>query len=411
MSKVKYQGNILKKENMSLDNIVSSINNKYGDVICKGSDFKDPGIISFGNPLIDYGLLEIGGIPEGKIIELFGPESSGKSTLALLAAKDYLNKHKEEGKAVAIIDLENGMDRSYLSRLGVDPERTLILRAKRGQTPIDMLGLAEEMFTQEKIGIIIIDSVAGIGKNAEVEDSLDKEVMAGAAQVMSKFLRRVMYRNVHNTTIFLINQIREKVGVMFGSPEDSPGGRAIKHYTSARIRVSKIGKYIEEGGKIVGQNVRLRIKKSKFCSPNAVAEFVLYYNGGFDEHSDIFNMASSEGIITRRGSSYYYEDISLGNGKDNSLEFIRENEEVYNKILVDIQKINRSREDEEELDDGIGPATDSIEDELSDVGVSIKDIDLNKLEKENKESPLELLDEKEENKESSLELLDEEEDE
>lgn len=389
-----YQGKVLKKDNMSVDEITSSINKKFGDIIFKGSDFKSPNIIPFGNPLIDYGLFEIGGIPEGKIIQLYGPESGGKTTLAMLACRNYLERNPD--KIVAVIDLENGIDNSYIERTGINRERLLVIKADKGQNSIDMLGIAEEFLTQERIGIIVVDSVASIGKSSEIEGDIDKEVMAGAAQVMSKFLRRSMYRNVNNTTIIFINQVREKIAQSYGNPEDAPGGRALKHYSHGIVRVSKVGKYIEEGGKVIGQTVRLRMKKSKFCSPNNVTDFVLYYKKGFDEHTDVFEIAYQEGIVTRRGSNYYYGEVSLGSGKELSIQHVKDNQEVYDGILEDLTRVNSKRAGEE---DAFGEDSESIERGLKEEEIEIEEVDLKELEKNKKESPIEMLNEEEEGEE------------
>jgi len=325
------------EKSLTIAEVVNNVRKRCGaESIHLATELPENDVIPFGNFMIDNDVLAIGGIPKGRIIELYGPESSGKTTLSLLLARSYQKKYPEE--YVVFIDLEGGMDNSYLDRLGVDKNKIYIVSTTKDSTAIKMLGAVEEFYMSPSVGLIIIDSVASVAKDDELSKDLSQEVMAGSAQLLSKFLKRSTYKS-NGATLIFINQIREKIGVMFGNPEVTPGGHALRHYASGRIRVQRVAKLIEEDGCAVGQRVKITLKKSKFSAPGRSIELSLFFNGGFDEVVDLFELANSDDImvLTKRGSTYYFGDVGdsenkIAVGKEATIQEMRKSPELFNKI-------------------------------------------------------------------------------
>ena len=279
--------------------------------------------------------LGVGGYPRGRIVEIYGPESSGKTTLAIHAMAEV----QKQGGIAAIIDAEHAFDRFYAEKLGVDTDNLVIAQPDCGEQALD---IADELIRSAAVDLVVIDSVAALTPKAEIEGDMGDNRVGLQARLMSQALRKLTATiNKTNTTCIFINQLREKIGVMFGNPETTTGGNALKFYASVRLDIRKASA-IKDGDEIIGNQVRVKVIKNKVAPPFKKAEFDLMFNEGISRVGEIVDMGVEKGILTKSGSWYSYEGNKLAQGRDAAKNVLRDNpdlaEEIENKIMEALKK-------------------------------------------------------------------------
>jgi recombination protein RecA len=287
--------------------------------------------ISSGSITLD-GALGIGGFPKGRVIEIYGPESSGKTTLAIHA---IANAQKNGGIA-AFIDAEHAFDRSYAQKLGVDIENLLISQPDNGEQALE---IAENLIRSGAIDIIVIDSVAALTPKSEIEGEMGDSKMGLHARLMSQALRKLT-ASISRTgcCCVFINQLREKIGVMFGNPETTTGGNALKFYASIRLDIRRIGQ-IKDGESIVGNRTKVKVVKNKVAPPFRLAEFDIMYGEGISKVGEIVDLGVDKGIVKKAGSWFSYNETKLGQGRDSVKQLLLDNPELADEIEAKIRKI------------------------------------------------------------------------
>ena len=315
----------------ALNNAISQIEKQFGaGAIMKlgeGSHLEVEGI-STGALSLD---LALGGkgLPRGRIIELFGPESSGKTTIALHAVADA----QRTGGVAAFIDAEHALDPSWCKRLGVNIESLLVSQPGSAE---EALQIAEMLVMSNAVDIIVIDSVAALVPRAEIEGEIGDSFVGVQARLMSQALRKLTGGVSRSKCVLIfINQIREKIGVMFGSPETTPGGRALKFYSSCRIDVRRIGP-VKEGEEVTGSRVKVKVVKNKVAPPFRVCEFDMMYSGGVSREGDLIDLAIVDKIVEKSGSWFNYGDLRLGQGRENAKQFLRDNPAITDEIAAKV---------------------------------------------------------------------------
>ena len=280
--------------------------------------------ISTGSLDLDIAL-GIGGVPRGRIIEIYGPESSGKTTVALHISAEA----QKRGGAVAFIDAEHALDPSYARNVGVDTENLIVSQPDTGEQGLE---ITEALVRSGAIDVVVVDSVAALVPRAEIEGEMGDSHVGLQARLMSQALRKLTGTiNKSNCIVIFINQLREKVGVMFGNPETTTGGRALKFYASVRMDVRRIDS-IKQGDEIIGNRTRVKIMKNKVAPPFKVAEFDIMYNEGISKVGNIVDVGVKESIVQKSGAWFSYNDIRLGQGRENAKQYLRENPEVALEI-------------------------------------------------------------------------------
>ena len=280
--------------------------------------------ISTGSLDLDIAL-GIGGVPRGRIIEIYGPESSGKTTVALHISAEA----QKRGGAVAFIDAEHALDPSYARNVGVDTENLIVSQPDTGEQGLE---ITEALVRSGAIDVVVVDSVAALVPRAEIEGEMGDSHVGLQARLMSQALRKLTGTiNKSNCSVIFINQLREKVGVMFGNPETTTGGRALKFYASVRMDVRRIDS-IKQGDEIIGNRTRVKIMKNKVAPPFKVAEFDIMYNEGISKVGNIIDVGVKESIVQKSGAWFSYNDIRLGQGRENAKQYLRENPEVALEI-------------------------------------------------------------------------------
>jgi len=285
-------------------------------------------VIPSGSIGLDFAL-GVGGYPRGRVIEIFGPESSGKTTLAIHAIAEA----QKEGGIAAIIDAEHAFDRFYASKLGVDTDNLLISQPDNGEQALE---IADELIRSGAVDIIIIDSVAALTPKAEIEGDMGDSKMGLQARLMSQALRKltaVIGRT--NTCVIFINQLRDKIGVMFGNPETTTGGNALKFYASVRLDVRKVTQ-IKEGENVTGNRVRVKVVKNKVSPPFRKTEFDLMFGEGISKYGEVLDLAEQLNIIKKSGSWYSYGDTKLAQGRENVKKLISDNPELYEQLRAKV---------------------------------------------------------------------------
>lgn len=317
----------------ALEMALTQIEKQFG----KGSVMKlgDAAIVPVS--VIPTGCLEldialgVGGVPRGRIIEIYGPESSGKTTVAL----HMVAEAQKKGGAAAFVDAEHALDPMYAKNLGVDTDNLYVAQPDTGEQALD---ITEALVRSGAIDIIIIDSVAALVPKAEIDGEMGQSHVGLQARLMSQALRKLAgIVSKSNTVAVFINQLREKVGVMFGNPETTPGGRALKFYASVRLDVRRV-ETIKSGDEMIGNRTRIKVAKNKVAPPFKSAEFDIFYGEGISAESSVLSLGVESGIIKKSGSWFSYNDTRIGQGKDNVRTFLKENKDVFNEIRAAVLK-------------------------------------------------------------------------
>ncbi len=277
--------------------------------------------------------LGVGGVPRGRIVEIYGPESSGKTTIAL----HMVAEAQKLGGAAAFIDAEHALDPSYAKNLGVDTDNLYVSQPDTGEQALE---ITEALVRSGAIDIVVIDSVAALVPKAEIDGEMGASHVGLQARLMSQALRKLAgIISKSNTIAVFINQLREKVGVMFGNPETTPGGRALKFYSSVRLDVRRV-ETIKNGENMIGNRTKIKVAKNKVAPPFRTAEFDIYYGEGVSAESSVINLGTNLEIIKKSGSWFYYNETRIGQGKDNVRLFLKENRDVFEEIKKKILESN-----------------------------------------------------------------------
>ena len=285
--------------------------------------------ISTGSIGLDIAL-GIGGVPQGRVIEIFGPESSGKTTLTL----QVIAECQKAGGTAAFIDAEHALDPLYAKKLGVNVDELLLSQPDTGEQALEV---ADMLVKSQSVDLLVIDSVAALTPRAEIEGEMGDHHVGLQARLMSQALRKIT-GNIQrsNATVIFINQIRMKIGVMFGNPETTSGGNALKFYSSVRLDIRRIGA-LKEGEEVIGNETRVKVVKNKVSPPFTKAEFQILYGKGINVEGEIIDFGQKLGLIEKAGSWYSYDDEKIGQGKTNASNFLRENKKIRNALVKQIK--------------------------------------------------------------------------
>lgn len=317
----------------ALEMALTHIEKQYGkgSVMTLGEDSK-MNVEAIPSGALDLDIaLGIGGYPKGRIVEIYGPESSGKTTVALHAIAEA----QKLGGTAAFIDAEHALDPAYAKNLGVKIDELIVSQPDTGEQAME---IAEALVRSGAIDIIVIDSVAALVPKAEIEGEMGDSHMGLQARLMSQALRKLAGAiKKSNTIAIFINQLREKIGVMFGSPETTTGGRALKFYASVRLDVRRI-ETLKQGDEMIGNRTRVKVVKNKVAPPFKQAEFDIMYGEGISKEGNILDVGANSGIVSKAGSWYSYGDIRLGQGRENSKDYLKENPEVAHEIEMKIRE-------------------------------------------------------------------------
>lgn len=315
----------------ALQNAMAKIDKDFGKgaIMRLGEEkIEDVAVISTGSVGLNRAL-GVGGYPRGRVIEIYGPESSGKTTLAIHAMAEV----QKQGGIAAIIDAEHAFDRFYAEKLGVDVANLLIAQPDSGEQALD---IADELIRSSAVDLVVIDSVAALTPKAEIEGDMGDNKVGLQARLMSQALRKLTATiNKTQTTCIFINQLREKIGIMFGNPETTTGGNALKFYASVRLDIRKIGQ-IKDGDEVIGNQVRVKVVKNKVAPPFRKAEFDLMFNEGISKVGELVDMGVEAGILTKAGSFYSYEGNRLAQGRDAVKNVLKENPDLADEIEAKI---------------------------------------------------------------------------
>jgi recombination protein RecA len=286
--------------------------------------------ISTGSISIDYAL-GIGGLPRGRVVEIFGPESSGKTTLAL----QVIAEAQKTGGMAAFVDAEHALDAAYAQKLGVDLENLLVSQPDNGEQALEIV---EVLIRSNSVDVVVVDSVAALVPKAEIEGEMGEAQMGLQARLMSQALRKLTGAvSKSNTTLIFINQLREKIGVMFGNPETTTGGRALKFYASVRIDIRRIAS-IKDGDQVIGGRTRVKVVKNKVAPPFREAEFDVMYGEGISKEGDLLDLAVEKRIVEKSGAWFAFGGERLGQGRENAKQFLKENPEVRQTVEDRVRK-------------------------------------------------------------------------
>ncbi len=321
-------------EKVSIDNTLREIKTKFGDdsiMMLGEKPHVDINAVSTGSIGLDAAL-GVGGLPRGRIIEIFGPESSGKTTLSLHVIAEA---QKKDG-ICAFIDAEHAMDPEYAKRIGVNIDHLLISQPDNGEQALEIV---DSLVRSGKIDVIVVDSVAALTPKDEIEGDMGAHHVGKQARLMSQALRKLTAIVAKSKTIVIfLNQIRMQIGVMFGNPETTPGGKALKFYTSVRLDIRRIAQ-IKKGEEVMGGRIRVKVVKNKVAAPFKQTEFDLMYNEGISREGELIALGEKMGIISKTGTSYSFGEVKLGRGYDATRQFLKdkENKKVADSILKEIR--------------------------------------------------------------------------
>ena len=321
------------KKTKALELAISQVDRQFGKgaIMRMGADHPvlSDNSISTGCLSLDVAL-GVGGIPRGRVSEIFGPESSGKTTLAL----HIIAEAQKTGGYAAFIDAEHAMDAQYSKMLGVNIEELLVSQPDTGEQALE---ITETLVRSSALDVIVIDSVAALVPRAELEGEMGDSHVGLQARLMSQALRKLTGTvSRSNTAVIFINQIREKIGVMYGNPEITPGGRALKFYTSVRLDIRRIAT-IKDGTDIVGNRTRVKVVKNKVAPPFKQTEFDIMYNQGISYEGDILDLAVKGEIVQKMGSWFSYNDMKIGQGRENAKQFFMDNNDVREEIITHVK--------------------------------------------------------------------------
>ncbi|MFA5961577.1 MAG: recombinase RecA [Parcubacteria group bacterium] len=322
-----------KEQEKGVDNVVSEIREKFGEgVIMKLGDIKHVDVASIPTGSISLDLaLGIGGIPRGRVVEVYGPESSGKTTLTL----HIIANTQKAGGVAAFIDAEHALDPEYARRIGVNINDLLISQPDNGEQALDIV---DALVNSGAINMIVVDSVAALVPKAEIEGDMGDQHMGRQARLMSQALRKltaIISRS--NCTVIFINQIRMKIGVVFGNPETTTGGNALKFYSSVRVEVRRSAQ-IKKGEEIVGNRTKVKIVKNKVAPPFRTAEFDIMYNEGISAAGDVLDTGVKYEVITKKGNSYSFGEVKLGVGREPAKAFLKADQKMQAEVVKGIMK-------------------------------------------------------------------------
>ena len=313
------------KKEKALDLAINQIDRQFGKgaIMRMGDDH-----VSISDNIIPTGCLSldvalgVGGVPKGRIIEIFGPESSGKTTLTL----HIVAEAQKAGGYAAFIDAEHALDPEYAKNLGVNLDELLVSQPDSGEQSLE---ITETLVRSGALDVIVVDSVAALVPRAELEGEMGDSHMGLQARLMSQALRKLTGTvSRSNTTVIFVNQIREKIGVMFGNPETTPGGRALKFYSSVRMDIRRITS-LKDGTDMVGNRTRVKVVKNKVAPPFKMTEFDIMYGKGISKEGDIIDLAIKGDIIEKTGAWFSYGDMKIGQGKENSKKYLLDNPDIY----------------------------------------------------------------------------------
>ena len=321
------------KKTKALELAIAQVDRQFGKgaIMRMGADHPvlSDNSISTGCLSLDVAL-GVGGIPRGRVSEIFGPESSGKTTLAL----HIIAEAQKTGGYAAFIDAEHAMDAQYSKMLGVNIEELLVSQPDTGEQALE---ITETLVRSSALAVIVIDSVAALVPRAELEGEMGDSHVGLQARLMSQALRKLTGTvSRSNTAVIFINQIREKIGVMYGNPEVTPGGRALKFYTSVRLDIRRIAT-IKDGTDIIGNRTRVKVVKNKVAPPFKQTEFDIMYNQGISYEGDILDLAVIGDIVQKMGSWFSYNDMKIGQGRENAKQFLMDNNDAREEIITNVK--------------------------------------------------------------------------
>jgi recombination protein RecA len=320
-----------KTEERNIEDVIEELKERFGEgAVIRLKEIRPAGVdvIPTGSISLDLAL-GVGGVPRGRVIEIFGPESSGKTTLAL----HIIAEAQKQGGVGAFIDAEHALDPEYAQKIGVNVEEILISQPDSGEQALEIV---ESLVRSGKVDVIVIDSVAALLPKMEIEGEMDDQQIGLQARLMSKALRKLSgIVSKTRTSVIFLNQTRMKIGIRFGSPETTPGGLALKFYSSVRIRLERIAK-IKQGDRIIGSRIRAQIVKNKVAPPFKTAEFDIYYNEGISYLADLIKRGIKDKVISQKGAYYEYKDKKLGQGIEGAKEFLSKNPDLVEEIKKEI---------------------------------------------------------------------------
>ncbi len=331
---------ILAERNRNLDNAINEIKKEFGEgsILRMGDEHRvDVDAIPTGNLLIDRAL-GVGGFPRGRIIEIFGPESSGKTTLTLT----IIAQAQKRGGLAGFIDVEHALDPQYAKRLGVNLDDLLVSQPSSGE---EALRICETLVRSNALDVVVLDSVAALVTKQELDGEIGDATVGAQARLMSAAMRKLTsFIAKARTVCIFTNQIREKVGVMFGNPETTPGGRALKFYSSVRVDIRRIGQIKSTDGTVTGNRTKVKVVKNKVAPPFTDAEFDIMYNEGISSVGSLLDLALEYGLVQKRGSWFAYKGSQLAQGRDAAKEAIKADAALYQELETEVlAKLNESR--------------------------------------------------------------------
>ncbi|HEY5730728.1 MAG TPA: recombinase RecA [Anaerolineales bacterium] len=310
-----------------LDKAVGDILKRYGDgsIVRLGeAKFMETEVFPTGSLSLDIAL-GVGGVPRGRVTEIYGPESSGKTTIC----QHIVAEAQRMGGVAAFIDMEHALDPIYAARVGVDIDNLLVSQPDTGEQALE---ITETLVRSGGVDVIVVDSVAALVPRSEIEGDMGDATMGVQARLMSQALRKLSGAiNQTKTSLIFTNQLRQKIGVMFGNPETTTGGNALKFYASVRLDVRRI-QAIKVGDEVIGNRTRVKVVKNKVAPPFRTAEFDIMFNEGISKSGDILDLATKFEVVTKRGAFFSYGDIRLGQGRENAKDFLRQNGDLMNEI-------------------------------------------------------------------------------
>ncbi len=343
---------------VALDRALKQIEKSYGKGAVMQLDQKDTNVQGVPTGALSLDLALGGrGMPRGRIIEMFGPESSGKTTLALNLVA---SAQKQDG-VCAFVDAEHALDPSWARRCGVKLDNLLVSQPNSGE---EALEITELLVRSNAVDVVVVDSVAALVPRAEIEGEMGASHVALQARLMSQAMRKLTATISKTGTILVfINQIRMNVGVMFGNPETTPGGRALKFYSSVRLDIRRVST-IKEGDQAIGNHVRVKVVKNKVAAPFRTAEFDIMFDSGISQEGDLLDLATAENIVQKTGAWFSFGDVRLGQGRENSKQFLRDNPDLFNEIRERILAAKSAKDEEKAAaSDKSKPKGDAKEDE------------------------------------------------